>query len=199
VLPRGRRRAWRALFGSFVAVVAVIAVGCGDPPADATLDPSAGPVAPQVVCLGVPASKCSEFVKQATADAGTVPLVAIRIVCWVAPCFEQSGQVMIDTVYADGRRDSIGSGWGTVNAGGAPPPQPAATLPAGVEPTCVGLPAPECGLMASNVMTEVAPGSAIVSIVVTCAAVCDAAVGQGSTLVTYDDGSTTTHPWAYFS
>jgi hypothetical protein len=182
-----------------VLIVAVLAAACGEPPAEATLDPSLGPAAPQVTCLGVPASKCAEFAKQATADGGTVPLVAIRIVCSAAPCFEQSGQVAIDIVYADGRRDSTGTAWDTVRGTGAPPPQTAPPLPAGIKPTCIGLAQRLCNDMARNVMTEGMPGSVMVSVVVTCTAVCNDRIGQGTTIATYDDGTTTTDQWGYGS
>jgi hypothetical protein len=108
-----------------LAIAAVLAVACGEPPAEVTVDPSAGPVAPQVTCLGVVAAKCTELVLQIEEQSFGAPLVAIRIVCSAPPCVERSGEVKVDAAYADGRRESSGSAWGTVGGGGAPPPQPA--------------------------------------------------------------------------
>ena len=197
----GRGSVSRIAAGGLLVLVTALAAACGEPPSEGTPDPSAGPGAPQVVCLGVPASKCRAFVEQAAANGGTTPLVGVRIVCSAGPCVERSGQVTIDAVYADGRRESSGSGWATAGGGAPPPvavpPQPAPTLPAGVEPICVGLPAAQCTGMAVDVMLEATAGSTVVSIVVTCTTRCDATTGQGSTVVTYDDGTTTTHQWGY--
>lgn len=106
-------------------MLAVFGTGCGDPPpTDSTGDPSAGPAEPQVACLGVVASMCAEFLNQAVVDGRGVPVSAIRIVCTAAPCTVRQGEVKIDVLYVNGRRNSSGSGWGSVGGGGAPAPMP---------------------------------------------------------------------------
>lgn len=131
----GRRGARRLVFGAALqAAVALIAAACGDPPApDTPSDGQAPSAGPQIACLGLPASKCAEFLKQAVLDGRGVPVSAIRIVCTKAPCTERQGEVAIDVLYASGLRNSTGSGWSTVG-GGAPPPVPAATVPAPFSP-----------------------------------------------------------------
>ena len=107
----------------------VLIVACdAAPPSDAPSAPAGLPVAPNVTCLGVVATKCLEFLKDAEANGAPVAVTAIRIVCSVPPCTERQGQVKVDVLYGNGQRTSTGTGWATVDGGQVLPPQPIPTV-----------------------------------------------------------------------
>ena len=120
-----RRRLAAILVAS---VTTVILAACGDPsPSDGLADPTDGPAAPNVQCLGVVASKCAEFLEDAQSSGGPVAVTAIRIVCTAPPCTVQQGQVTVDVLYANGQRTSMGTGWATVGGPQVLPPGPIPT------------------------------------------------------------------------
>ena len=177
-------------------LIAMGALVAGCLGASATLPP---PVMP-VQCVGIPAQTCQQIVNDArkNADPGTIPL-QIRAVC-TGSCTPAAGNVQVDILYSNNRRDSYGMGWsGAVEPapGGPAPAEP--SLP--VEPVCQGVPAGPCrdqaisGAMGGPGIDGAPP---VVRIEVRCtSAPCTESAGSGDTLVTRSDGSTSTSSWSY--
>jgi hypothetical protein len=169
----------------------LLASGCDE--AAPSAEPSAGAAGtPQVACLGVPAEKCAEIVKEVQANGSVAPAVAIQIRCTVARCTEQQGQVSLDVLYASGQRSSSGQGWAAA-AGPFEIPPPVLT----VAPTCIGVAADQCRNMAESAIGGRHDGAPIQSIVVRCTGVCNIRSGEGTTIVTYGDGTTDNGNWEY--
>ena len=67
-----------------------------------------------------------------------------------------------------------------------------------VVPTCVGLAFERCREMATSIIVPVGQTGRIVSILVSCTVErCDATQGQGTTRVTFEDGSSRVADWGY--
>jgi hypothetical protein len=175
-----------------LALVAFVLTGACEE-ASPSSDPTGGPVAtPAVACLGVVASKCDAFVKEVQGNGSLTPAVGIRIACTTAPCTELAGQVTIDVQYADGQTSSTGQGWEGVGA-----PAPVRPPALAVAPVCLGLPVEQCREFALDLAVG-RPGSGpIRSIVVRCTRVCNARSGEGTTVVTYADGTIEDGNWGY--
>jgi hypothetical protein len=182
-----------------LAVVALASVlsGCLG---DSTLEPL--PPGPPVDCRAIPVVTCQQIVNDArtNADPGTAP-VQIRAVC-TTTCIPQSGDVKVDVLYSNGRRESYGMNWsGAAAPGGGQVPGPEATLP--VPPTCQGVPVEHCRQQALAIVADGPAsigggGQAITSILVRCTVdPCTRERGGGETTVTYADGSTSGSSWSY--
>src|SRR6476661_6820348 len=117
-----------------IAILTILAcAGCGEP----SPDPSApiAPTGPNITCLAVPASTCSQAMEGVRTNGSIVPAVAIRVACTARLCTEAEGAVAVDVIYSDGSRSASGFGW---SAAGNPvqiPGPPA--LP--VVPVCIGV------------------------------------------------------------
>ena len=177
--------------GPILVALSLVIAACGAP-----FGPGAG-----VQCTGLSDELCRQ--KAAGLGFGTdASIVGIEMTCTQAVCTPASGEVEVTIRHADGTVEQSGIAW--QSAGGAAPgqpaplpPQPAPALPAGVTPSCLGVPEPTCGEQASSALDVVPPGRRVMAIVVRCTAACDASIGQGTTTLTLDDGSTTRSDWAY--
>jgi len=178
-----------------VLATAVLVGGCGGP------EPSASPTEPpigqpNVACLGVPQAPCDDAVKslEGMFDA---PIVRISVACTVPACTATDGQVSIDVLLANGRRENSGYGYGIAQPQPAPVEPPVLT----VVPICLGLPITNCRDMALTMLQEPGfPGEArpaIARITVRCTAVCGPASGDGETRIDYVDGTNATTTWGY--
>ena len=75
-------------------------------------------------------------------------------------------------------------------------PEDAVILP--VTPACIGVDLARCREMAKGIIVPVGQTGRVVSITVTCTvASCGPSEGQGTTQVTYEDGTTRIADWAY--
>lgn len=177
---------------ALIAIATVLtAVGCGEPPSDPV--ESSTPSGPPITCVGVPASTCSEAMEGVLTNGSTVPPVAIRVVCAAKACTEADGAAAVDVLYADGSRSSSSFGWSAANQPVEIPGPP----PLAVVPVCIGIDQQHCRSMAENAMGERRFPPPIRSIVVRCNGVCVPAKGQGTTVVTFNDGSTENGDWTY--
>jgi hypothetical protein len=183
----------RAVVWFLIALSVLVSACLGE---SATLPPPAPPVA----CIGIPPQTCQQIVNdaRANADPGTIPL-QIRAVC-TGSCTPASGDVQVDVIYSNNRRDSYGMGWsGAVDPapGGPAPAEP--SLP--VEPTCTGVPAAACLEQAMAALRGDPPvdgAPPIVRIDVRCArSPCTETAGIGDTLITFADGTTSGSRWDY--
>jgi hypothetical protein len=172
-----------------LGVVVLLFAGCGDgwssaPPLDAL---------PPVECVGIPAATCQTIVADArrNAEPGTVP-IRIRAVCATPPCTIQQGDVNVEVRYSNGRADQYSMGWAGPGAG-----QPPVPVVPPVEPTCQGVPIETCRDMAISAVTGVTGGPAVTAILVRCSATCTSLQGDGETILTFADGTTTTATWGY--
>ena len=172
----------------------VASVAACEPAPQATV-PVEG-VAP-VECVGIPDSTCREVVANARANArpGSFP-VTIRAVCAQAACTHASGEVTVEVLYSDGRRESSVMGWAGPAIPGGDPGEPAPDL--AVAPICHGVPAVQCRDMALAATDEGPPGSRVLSIVVRCTQPpCTAETGDGDTVVTFSEGTRRESSWSY--
>ena len=172
----------------------LLTAGCGEPAPEVSSSPAAPAVAsPFVACTGVPASTCVQAVQGVGLNGSRVPPAAIRVTCAARSCTELEGAVSVDVVYADGSRSSSGFGWGAAGQPVQVPGPPALT----VVPRCIGVDQQHCRSMAENAQGERQFPPPIRSIVVTCTGVCGPAKGKGTTVITYNDGSTDNGDWTY--
>jgi hypothetical protein len=164
--------------------------------------PPVVPAGPPISCEGLPARICNEIVNDARRNAqpGSLP-VTIRAVCQdAAGCSDAAGTVLVDIVYSNGRRDTYSMSW--AGAGGAPfggeAPAAGASLP--IEPACDGVPPGPCrdnafvGLQNGGIDPEPLD---VQRIDVRCSAACTDTGGDGTTTVTYADGTTHATSWTY--
>ena len=147
----------------------------------------------------MPSERCREAIDGAVGDAGEVPIVSLLVRC-SAVCTAAEGQGTVSVVLADGRRMESGFGWSSAGPG-PQGPMPAEDPPLPVVPLCRGVPVETCSDMARSAMFEVGDARGqVVAIVVTCTAPpCGPARGEGTTEVTFADGTGTSSQWLYES
>ena len=157
------------------------------------------PPLPIVDCLAVPSERCAAALDQATAQApaGSAPL-RVRMTCSQPACTVVGGSAQVDAWFSDGTVSSWPTEW--TGALEAPPvAQPAgdeAILP--VTPVCVGVDIARCREQAKGFIVPIGQTGRVVSLVVTCTvATCGQTEGQGTTTVTFEDGTTRVADWAY--
>jgi hypothetical protein len=154
--------------------------------------------APNVDCLAVPAERCAQAVADAIAgaDDGVVP-TRVRVTCSQPACTLIDGTAQVDAMLSDGTVSSWTQVWS--QAMEIPPPTlppDAAILP--VTPACLGLELDRCREMAKSIIVPVGQTGRVVSLVVSCTvASCGPTEGQGTTTVTFEDGTTRVADWAY--
>jgi hypothetical protein len=182
-----------------LAVIALLAIaGCGAPAGG-----SGPPASPTVSCNGVPVDRCQEAVDAVARSLPNTAALKIDVTCVSGTCTPESGAMDTVVTLVDGgtlRSSTIpwGSGFGT--SGGKPVPAPPIAVPdLPVAPECLGVPLATCQQMAQSSI-GVAGGPAIVGILVRCtAAVCTDKQGEGDTVITLADGTTSTSGWGYAS
>jgi hypothetical protein len=127
----------------------------------------------------------------ANAPAGE-RLVRARVTCSQPRCSLESGVAQVDAFYSDGSVQSYASAWDA-----APPvAEPAGILP--LMPTCIGVAIERCRRLSTNIIVPVGQTGRLVSIVVRCTvARCTPTTGQGTTRVTFEDGTTREADWGY--
>ena len=175
-----------------VLVALIVAGGCGG--SDPSGPPSGGP---DVACLGVPQATCEEAVASLEGSF-SAPIVQIRVACLIAACTPTGGQLAIDVLLADGRRESSGYGYGSAQPEPVPVEPPVLT----VVPICLGVPFPTCKEMAESAVGSRVPGDvqpAIARITVRCKGVCTPTKGEGETRVDFVDGTNQVSGWGYES
>jgi hypothetical protein len=180
-----------------LAVIAVLAIaGCGAPTGG-----GGPPASPTVSCNGVPADRCQEAVAAVARSLPNTAALKIDVTCVSGTCTPESGAMDTVVTLADGgtlRSSTIpwGSGFGA--PGGKPEPAPPIAVPdLPVAPDCQGVPLAMCQQMAQSSIST-AGGQAIIGIVVRCtAAACTDKQGEGDTVITLADGTTSTSGWAY--
>ena len=152
---------------------------------------------PTVACIGVPQAPCDQAVASLEGSFGA-PVVQITVACTVAACTPTEGQVNIDMLLADGRRELSGYGYGSAQ------PQPVQVVPPvlTVAPICLGVPFVMCKDMAESSIQDGVPGAArppIARITVRCTGSCTPTKGEGQTRIDYVDGTNSTSSWGYES
>lgn len=180
-----------------LTVIAFLAIaGCAAPTGG-----SGPPASPTVTCNGVPADRCEEAVAAVARSLPNTAALKIDVTCVSGTCTTQSGAMDTVVTLADGgtlRSSTIpwGSGFGA--PGGKPEPVPPIAVPdLPVEPQCQGVPLATCQQMAESSIST-AGGQAIVGIIVRCtAAACTDKQGEGETVITLADGTTSTSGWGY--
>jgi hypothetical protein len=177
---------------ALIAIATLLTVaGCGEPPPDPV--ESSTPSGPPITCVGVPASTCSEALAGVRTNGSPVAPIAIRVACAAKACTEAEGAAAVDVLYADGSRSSSSFGWSAANQPVEIPGPP----PLAVVPVCIGIDEQHCRSMAEGVDGGRKFPPPIRSIVVRCTAVCGPAKGRGTTVVTFNDGSTENGDWTY--
>jgi hypothetical protein len=179
-----------------LALVAAGMSGCSLP----GLTRESAPPEPVVDCLATPQETCRTALTDARANAPSGErLVRVRVTCSIPACTLLAGTAQVDAMYSDGSVVSYETDWSGPDQGApaaATDPGSVTILP--VTPTCVGLDGDRCREMAKNIIVPQGPPRRVVSILVTCtAAACTAHEGQGTTLVTFDDGAVREADWAY--
>lgn len=157
------------------------------------------PPQPIVDCLAVPAERCAAALAQARVDApaGSAP-IRVRMTCSQPACTAVGGSAQVDAWFSDGSVVSWPTQWAAALE--VPPePDPAvedAILP--VTPACVGVDIARCREQAKGFIVPIGQTGRVISLVVTCTvATCGPAEGQGTTTVTFEDGTTRVADWAY--
>ena len=181
-----------------LVLVAIVAIaGCGAPAGG-----SGPPASPKVSCLGVPAARCDEAVASVARSLPNSTPVSIDVSCVSGTCTLEAGSMDTLVTLADGShlRGSTLS-WNDGAGGRAAvtvPPVPPIQGPAlPVTPQCVGVPMGQCQSLAQSSVASDA-GRVIVQIVVQCSdSMCTDTKGEGSTVITYADGTTETTSWGY--
>jgi hypothetical protein len=148
-------------------------------------------------CIGMPDPVCQTQLADAerTSPLGSEGIVGIQVRCSVASCTEASGEASITISYGDGRTASFGTGWAM--AAPAPVGVPAPQTPMPVEPVCVGVPVGWCRDMAVGADGMGDGTQRVASIVISCTAICNEEMGDGTTVVTFMDGTKREAQWNY--
>ena len=151
------------------------------------------PPEPVVDCLATPPETCQQALSDARANApaGETTL-RVRVTCSQPRCTLDSGVAQVDVFYSDGSVQSYGSAWEAAPSVA----DPVDILP--LTPTCIGLAIERCRQMATNIIVPVGQTGRLVSIVVRCTvAQCTPSTGQGTTRVTFEDGTMREADWGY--
>jgi hypothetical protein len=185
-----------------LALVASVAAGCVAPSAKGPL-PS-----PRVSCNGLPQAKCDEALASVARSLPTERIVAIEVTCVSGACSPETGAMDTVVTLEDGRTlRGTGLSWsdGSVAGGGGngkfPIPVPGGPVPPDlpVKPECQGVPDSYCFDMATGWGDDGGHG-AVIQIVVRCTKVpCTEKNGEGDTVVTFADGTSSTSSWGYSS
>jgi hypothetical protein len=180
-----------ARFAVAVAVLLAVALlnGCGGSA------PSGPAPSPRISCVGIPSEKCDEAVASVARSLPNETPEAIDVTCVSGGCTSSSGAMDTVVTLPGGRQlHSTPLTWG--DAGGPPTPGGLPVLP--VQPVCVGVSDVVCR---QNIMSDFADAGAhggVVRIVVSCSKnPCTEASGEGTTAITFADGTTETTGWAY--
>jgi hypothetical protein len=126
------------------------------------------------------------------------PMVEIQVTCLVAVCSPTDGQLRIDVLLADGRRESSGYAYGSAQPAPVPVEPPVLT----VVPICLGVPFPTCKEMAESAVGSVIPADLrppVARITVRCKGVCTPTKGEGETRIDFVDGTNMVSGWGYES
>jgi hypothetical protein len=182
----------RPALRSAVIAASILAGGCGGP------EPSASPSGqPNVECSAVPQGPCDDAVASLE-GLFNAPIAQIKVACTIAACSPTDGEVNIDVLLADGRRESSGYGYGTAQPGPVQVDPP--VLP--VVPICLGVPFATCKDMAESAAGSGPVGGvrpAIGRMTVRCKGVCTPLKGEGETRIDYVDGTNQVSEWGYES
>ena len=147
-------------------------------------------------CLGLPPEVCLRQVADLEVEGSTPGgVVAYRILCTAAPCTGAAGEGTVAVVFADGTGRE--GGFGYAAPVGTPPERRTGPLP--VVPVCLGVPADQCEEFARTSVEEIADVTTIAAITVRCTTTCTDREGEGQTVLTLADGTTTTHQWNYMT
>lgn len=145
-------------------------------------------------CLGFPPDVCLRQVEGLNLEGSTHGgVVAYRILCTAAQCTEAAGEGTVAVVFADGTGRE--GGFGYAAPVGTPPERRMGPLP--VVPVCLGVPADQCEEFARTSADAIADWTTIASITVRCTTTCTDRDGDGQTLLTLSDGTSTTADWGY--
>ena len=184
--------------GLVLGAAILVVLGCGAQLPSGLPGPGLT-VPPQAIvdCLAVPAERCAAAVAQAQAEAppGSAP-IRIRMTCSQPACTLVGGGAQVQAWFSDGSVTSWDTEWSGVFE---IPPEPVpedAILP--VTPVCVGVDLARCHEVAKDIGVPDGQTGRVTSLVVTCTvAVCGPTDGQGTTTVTFEDGTTQETDWAY--
>lgn len=192
------RRWTRVVALALIALLAMLLAGCG-----LSAPGGMAPVAGQS-CVGVPGQICARIRDRARTNAppGAGNLVGIAIRCTAAICAEAQGEVSVTATYASGETTGWGESWASADASGGggaglatPGVIPEPSLP--VDPQCIGIGLAWCRQMAIDALGSVPAGAAPAAIVVRCTRACSLTHGDGTTIVTLSDGTTSSVGWSY--
>ncbi len=177
----------------WAVLAAVILVGgCGGSDGPGSSNPE-----PDVACVGVPQRPCEEAAASLVRSLEG-PAARITVTCTVTACTDTDGQLQIEVLLADGRRDSRALGYGSNQQAPEPVELPVLT----VVPICLGVPFPTCKEMAESAVGSRVPGDvqpAIARITVRCKGVCTPTKGDGETRIDFVDGTNQVSGWGYES
>lgn len=163
-----------------IVTTAVLVAGCG----------SFGGRATGFECVGLSQGRCQAMYRETLTSVPTgATVTSVTIRCTVAACTEQEGAAEVTTVLGDGQRTVVGQEWAT-----APEAAPATDSPLPVEPICQGVPLERCLEQAGAIGAQ---DKVVTAIVVRCSAQCTTQAGDGATVVTFADGTTTSGSWSY--
>lgn len=148
-------------------------------------------------CEGLAGPVCEAQLADAERNShlGSEGIVGIRVRCTVASCTEAAGEVTVTVSYEDGRTTAFDTGWSM--AAPAPVGSSAPPTPLPVEPVCIGVPDAWCRDMAGADDGMGDGTQRVASIVVSCTATCNELMGDGTTVVTYGDGTKQEAQWNY--
>jgi hypothetical protein len=184
----------RLLRGATLGTITLVLAGCG-----AGIVPALTPLPQPIVdCLAVPAERCADALAAAHADAataGTIP-TRVRMTCSQPACTVAGGRAQVDAWFGDGTVANWGAEWS--GALQIPPSLPADEAILTVNPACLGVDPVRCREMAKGIIVPVGQTGRVVAITVTCTVPsCGPTEGEGTTQVTYEDGTTESADWAY--
>jgi streptogramin lyase len=182
----------RPLVAAF-ALAALVLTGCsGGPGANAPVG------SPAITCNALPPEKCDEAVKSVARSLPNEHPVAIDISCVSGSCTLAVGQMDTVVTLAGGsqlRGSTLSWSDGSPIGEKGFPVKPGIPPPV-VAPICQGVPVDQCNQMATGM--EDPTHGAVVQIVVRCTKPpCTEKSGEGDTVITYGDGTTSTSGWGY--